>query len=76
MLSFPFSLLCDEGGMFHDDAAFDHPEIFNPDRFLASEFGTKPHVEETGHRHDMPFGSGRVSLIKNGWVLFNLIGFS
>ena len=55
-----FSLFLDEGGMFHDDTDFDHPEIFNPDRFLASEYGTKLDVDETGRRHDMPFGSGRV----------------
>ena len=46
--------------MFHDDMAFDHPEVFNPDRFLTSEFGTKRDVDETGRRHDMPFGCGRV----------------
>jgi len=46
-------------GMFHDEAVFDEPEIFNPDRFLTSEYGTRPHVDESGRRHDMAFGSGR-----------------
>jgi cytochrome P450 len=39
---------------------FDDPESFLPDRFLKSEFGTKPGVDATAFKHSIPFGFGRV----------------
>ena len=50
------------GGIYHDPRFFDEPETFNPDRFLRSEFGTRPGADNTGRRHDMLFGSGRVCI--------------
>jgi len=46
-------------GLFHDETIFDDPDIFFPDRFLMSEFGTKPGVNTKDFRHNLPFGSGR-----------------
>jgi cytochrome P450 len=46
--------------MFHDPKAHEDPEIFNPDRYLLSEFGTKENVEDTGRCHDLHYGGGRV----------------
>ncbi|TFY80562.1 hypothetical protein EWM64_g3444 [Hericium alpestre] len=45
--------------MGHDADAFDDPEVFNPARFLTSEFGTKPGADDSGRRHDLHFGYGR-----------------
>lgn len=44
----------------HSKEFFDEPETFNPDRYVASEFGCKYGADVTGYRHDLIFGSGRV----------------
>lgn len=46
--------------MFHDPDAYDYPDEFIPERFLASEFGTKSGADNGGRRHDLHFGGGRV----------------
>ncbi|CAL1701790.1 unnamed protein product [Somion occarium] len=46
-------------GIYHDPKLFDRPESFYPERYLLSEFGTKPGVDATGFRYDLHFGSGR-----------------
>ncbi|CAL1708008.1 unnamed protein product [Somion occarium] len=46
-------------GIYHDEDLFEDPEVFNPDRYLSSEFGTKPGVDTAGFRHDFHFGCGR-----------------
>lgn len=51
------------GGLYHDPELFDEPETFDPQRYLRTEFGTKPGVDAEGFRHTMPFGCGRVSLL-------------
>ncbi|KAL4248918.1 cytochrome P450 family protein [Abortiporus biennis] len=44
----------------HDEEVFDHPEVFNPDRFLNNEHGTKPGVDTSDRRlTDLGFGAGR-----------------
>jgi hypothetical protein len=51
------------GGINHDPDVYDHPEIFNPDRYLQKEYGTKQGVDESDFRHTLIFGAGRVSHI-------------
>jgi hypothetical protein len=48
------------GGINHDPELFEDPEAFNPDRYLRSEYGTKPGVDVTDFRHTIMFGAGRV----------------
>lgn len=40
---------------------FDDPESFVPERYLLSEFGTKPGAKTEGLRDNLHFGAGRVS---------------
>jgi len=48
-------------GIFHDSKVYDEPEIFNPDRFLESEFGTKVEARDSDkdRRNNLAFGSAR-----------------
>ncbi|KIK69489.1 hypothetical protein GYMLUDRAFT_35558 [Collybiopsis luxurians FD-317 M1] len=46
-------------GMFHDPDVFKDPEVFNPDRYIANEFGVKEGVDTSNFRENIPFGSGR-----------------
>ena len=58
------------GGINHDPKVFEDPETFNPDRYLRSEYGTKPGVDETDFRHTITFGAGRVGPLS---VVANLL---
>lgn len=42
---------------------FDDPETFKPERFLDSEYGTKPGVDVSDFRSNLVFGAGRVGAI-------------
>ncbi|KAK1229647.1 hypothetical protein PQX77_007283 [Marasmius sp. AFHP31] len=46
-------------GVFHDPNYFDEPEKFWPDRYILTEHGTKPGVDDNGFRSTLVFGSGR-----------------
>lgn len=47
-------------GIYHSEDLYEEPLVFRPERFLESEFGTKPGADTAGLRHDLHFGSGRV----------------
>ncbi|KAF7366446.1 Cytochrome P450 [Mycena sanguinolenta] len=44
--------------MFHDPDIFEEPELFNPERFMQSEHGTRPGMD-TDFRNNFSFGAGR-----------------
>jgi cytochrome P450 len=55
------------GGINHDPQLFDDPETFNPDRYLGSEYGLKPGIDDIDFRHTISFGAGRVSFPAPSW---------
>ncbi|KAL1710405.1 cytochrome P450 [Schizophyllum commune] len=46
-------------GLFHDPDLFDEPYTLNPDRFMLTEHGTKPGVDDSAFRSTLIFGFGR-----------------
>jgi len=46
-------------GIFHDEAVFERPDLFDPDRYVRSLHGTKPGVDSRDFRANFAFGSGR-----------------
>ncbi|KAI0088621.1 cytochrome P450 [Irpex rosettiformis] len=47
-------------GILHDPEVYDDPEVFNPDRYMESDVGTKKdHENDIGQRNDLTFGGGR-----------------
>ncbi|KAJ7586994.1 cytochrome P450 [Mycena floridula] len=45
--------------ILHDPDAFDEPEVFNPDRYILTEHGTKLGFDASDFRANLTFGSGR-----------------
>jgi hypothetical protein len=58
--------VCLTDALYHDPNVFENPEEFNPDRFIASEYGTRPGMD-TDFRDNFLFGGGRVR-----WILFSV----
>ncbi|KAK1230345.1 hypothetical protein PQX77_006555 [Marasmius sp. AFHP31] len=46
-------------GMFHDPDMYDHPDTFDPDRYLLTENGTKPGVDGSDSRTNLIYGCSR-----------------
>ncbi|KAJ7637643.1 cytochrome P450 [Mycena polygramma] len=46
-------------GIFHDPELYEDPEKFFPERYLMTENGTKPGVDASALRPNLPFGHGR-----------------
>lgn len=44
-------------------ALYDEPEVFRPERFLPSKYGTKEGVDTSDFRDNFVFGSGRVCVV-------------
>ena len=46
--------------MYRNSDFYDTPNEFRPERFLDSEFGTKPRADTSAFRSDFHFGAGKV----------------
>jgi len=66
-------------GINHDPDIFEDPENFNPDRYLRSEYGTKPGVDEKDFRHTLIYGAGRRICsgmhLANNSIMMNTMNF-
>ncbi|KAK7455761.1 hypothetical protein VKT23_010793 [Stygiomarasmius scandens] len=53
------TILLNMWAICHDEALYEDPERFWPDRYIKSEFGTREGVDVSAFRHTLHFGSGR-----------------
>ncbi|KAF9021328.1 cytochrome P450, partial [Hymenopellis radicata] len=49
-------------GIMNDPKVFENPHTFNPERFMQSEFGTRPGKDQN-FRDNFAFGGGRVCIL-------------
>ncbi|KAF2129634.1 putative cytochrome P450 monooxygenase [Dothidotthia symphoricarpi CBS 119687] len=52
-------LVLNAWGLFHDPELFDTPDVFRPERYLDSKYGTKSGVNTEALRDNIAFGAGR-----------------
>lgn len=60
-LCYPMHVPSQPDSIFHNPDIFEAPEVFNPDRFIQSEYGTRT-GRDTDFRDNFLFGGGRVRL--------------
>lgn len=50
---------------------YDNPDIFNPERYLLTENGTKAGVDGSDLRPNLAFGCGRVSIVDDAFTVMD-----
>jgi hypothetical protein len=50
---------------------YDNPDVFNPERYLLTENGTKPGVDGSDLRPNLAFGCGRVNIVDYAFAIMD-----
>ncbi|CAL1703919.1 unnamed protein product [Somion occarium] len=73
------TILLNVWGIYRHEDYFENPNEFLPDRYMRSEYGTKPGVDTTGLRNDYGFGAGRRICpgmhLANNSIILNVMNF-